>query len=83
MTAPSPSAILGNPPVMNQPGPPMAPAPDPMAIFAGTDFMSSMPVLDGFDDASLSKTNFDVDFERDFGQWFNPENDVTGSLDPQ
>jgi collagen type III alpha len=56
---------------MSQALQPMA-STDPMAIFGGTDFISSMPVLEGFDDASLSKTNFD-DFERDFGQWFNPD----------
>lgn len=83
MAAPSPSAILGNPTSgMNTSGQPMAPSSDPMAIFGGTDFIGSMPTLDAFDEASLSKAGFDMDFERDFGQWFNPENDVTGSLDP-
>lgn len=83
MAAPSPSAILSNPSsVMNQAGPSMVSSTDPMAIFGGTDFMGSIPALDSFDDASL-KANFDVDFERDFGQWFNPENEVAGSLDPK
>jgi hypothetical protein len=84
MTAPSPSAILGNPSTgMNQPVQPMTTSADPMAIFGGTDFMGSMPGLD-FDDPSLSKAGFvDVDFERDFGQWFNPENELAGSLDPK
>jgi len=81
MTAPSPSAILGNPSGMNQPGPSLV-STDPMAIFGATDFIGSMPTLDAFDESSL-KAGFDVDFERDFGQWFNPENDVTGSLDPK
>jgi collagen type III alpha len=87
MTAPSPSAILVNTPTgMNPPGQPMAAPPsDISAIFGNADFISSMgplPMIDGFDDATLSKS-FDVDFERDFGQWFNPENDVTGALDPK
>lgn len=83
MAAPSPSAILVNTPTgMNPPGQSMAP-PDPMsAIFGNPDFM--LP-LDAFDDPSvLSKTttDFGVDFERDFGQWFNPENEGP-SLDPK
>jgi len=65
---------------MNQP---MASSSDPMAIFANPDFITGMSTLDGFDDASLVKVGFDVDFERDFGQWFNPETDVTGSIDPK
>jgi hypothetical protein len=81
MTAPSP--ILVNPTSgMNPTGQPMVSPSDPMSIFGGTDFIGSMPTLDAFDDASL-KAGFDVDFERDFGQWFNPENDVAGSLDPK
>jgi collagen type III alpha len=79
MTAPSPSAILGGPiSGMGQPGQTISA--DPMTIFAGTDFMGPMPTLD-FED-TMTKAGFD-DFERDFGQWFNPENDVTGSIDPK
>ena len=81
MTAPSLSAILGGPTSgMSQP---MTSSTDPMAIFGITDFKSAMSTLEGFDDASLVKAGFDVDLERDFGQWFNPETDVTGSMDPK
>ncbi|KZP11655.1 hypothetical protein FIBSPDRAFT_871051 [Athelia psychrophila] len=47
--------------------------PSTTAMLSGNNFISSMP-LDNFDDSF--KGAIDVDFERDFGQWFNPENDV-------
>lgn len=76
-TAPSPSAILGGPqPSLSQPSQSMA-ATDMTTIFTN-DFMTSIPTLDGFQDADLDKAMNDVNFERDFGQWFNPENDFTG-----
>lgn len=52
-------------------------ATDMTTIFTN-DFMTSIPTLDGFQDADLDKAMNDVNFERDFGQWFNPENDFTG-----
>jgi hypothetical protein len=70
-TAPSSSTILSNPVI--QPGPL-----DPTNIFGGSDFTpGSMPTFDAFEDSL--KGGFDVDFERDFGEWFNPapEDDVT------
>jgi hypothetical protein len=83
MTAPSPSAILVNTPTgMNPAGQSMPPPSDPMAaLFGNTDFMTALPLgVDTFDDPSaLSKGDFGVDFERDFGQWFNPED----PLDPK
>lgn len=77
MAVPSPSAVLGNPapPSMNPTQsivPP--PQPDMTDLFSGGGF--SMP-LDDFTDTTLTK-GFEVDFERDFGQWFNSENDVPG-----
>jgi len=78
MTAPSPSAILVNTPTgMNPSNQSMAPPSDPMSIFGDPDFITS---LDPFTDPT-GKGAFDVDFERDFGQWFNPENDSAGVLD--
>ena len=77
-TAPSPSAILGGPqPGLSQPPQSMV-ATDMTAIFGSNDFMTSIPTLDAFQDGDLSKV-IDVDFERDFGQWFNPENEFTGT----
>lgn len=76
-TAPSPSAMLGGPPPgLSQPPQSMA-ATDMTAIFGNNDFMNSIPTLDGFQDADLGKAINDVDFERDFGEWFNPGNDFT------
>jgi hypothetical protein len=70
MTAPSPSAMLGNapPPPMNQP-----------ELFS-TDFIQSVASsLDEFDSSMFRADGGDINFERDFGQWFNP--DDVGSLD--
>jgi hypothetical protein len=71
MTTASPSAILSNPPSMN-PSVPSSTAPDPMSssLFS-TDFIQSVASsLDEFD-PSLFRTDGDINFERDFGQWFN------------
>jgi hypothetical protein len=76
LTAPSPSSILSNPSSMNQPNQ-SASAPDSMPPnFFGSDFMQS--ALDEFD-PSLFRSDGDINFERDFGQWFNP--DDVGALD--
>ncbi|RDB18487.1 hypothetical protein Hypma_000245 [Hypsizygus marmoreus] len=76
--APSPSSILGGPPPMNtsslgQPG--MVGA-DMGNIFS-TDFIQSVASsLDEFSD-TMFRPDGDINFERDFGQWFNPD-DVAG-----
>jgi collagen type III alpha len=71
MTAPSPSAILGNP---NQ----SAQAPSAPDLFSSDFIQSVASSLDEFD-PSIFRSDGDINFERDFGQWFNP--DDVGSLD--
>jgi hypothetical protein len=61
---------------MNQKG--MIPVSSSTSNFGGSDsFIGSIPTFDAFDDSL--KGGFDVDFERDFGEWFNPapEDDMT------
>src|ERR1700722_2256062 len=82
LTVPSPSAILGTPGSMNPPSQPQTSAPDsmPSNLFS-TDFIQSVASsLDEFDAGSLFRSDNDINFERDFGQWFNHPEDV-GSLD--
>jgi hypothetical protein len=72
MTTPSPSAILSNPSAMNQPGqsgPEM-----PSNIFSNDFIQSVASSLDEFD-PTVFRPDGDINFERDFGQWFN--DDVT------
>jgi len=75
MTAPSPSAILGNPPSMNQSSQPSAPP----ELFSSDFIQSVASSLDEFDPA-IFRSDGDINFERDFGQWFNPD-DVSATLD--
>jgi hypothetical protein len=80
MTAPSPSSVLSNPSTtpMNPPGPP-PPSVDALANVFSTDFIQSVASsLDEFDPSVFSSER-DLNFERDFGQWFNP--DDVGALD--
>lgn len=82
ITGPSPSALLSGPPLtMSQPSQVTPSTVDPMAAtFGGEDFINSM-LLDAFDfDDAAFKGAIDVDFERDFGHWFRPENDVSEVL---
>jgi collagen type III alpha len=80
MTAPSPSSILSNPGSMNLGGPSSATGPDAMApgLFSNDFIQSVASSLEGLD-AQLFPTDGDLNFERDFGQWFN--DDVSGALD--
>lgn len=83
--APSPSAssLLGGPPMNANPmaGPSLGVNPPGMAdnIFT-TDFINSVASsLDEFE-TTLFRPDGDINFERDFGQWFNPD-DVGGGMD--
>jgi hypothetical protein len=71
MTTASPSTILSNPPSMN-PSVPSSTAPDPMSssLFSSDFIQSIASSLDEFD-PSLNQTDGDINFEHDFGQWFN------------
>jgi len=77
--APSPSSILGSGPPMttsSMGGQPSLGTDMSGAIFS-TDFIQSVASsLDEFD-TSLFRPDGDINFERDFGQWFNPD-DVSG-----
>ena len=81
MTAPSPSAILSNPGTMNLGGPSSSTGPDAMApgLFSNDFIQSVASSLEGLD-AQLFPTDGDINFERDFGQWFNGD-DVNGTLE--
>jgi hypothetical protein len=77
MTDPSPSSVLGVGGSMNQPGS----SASNVDLFS-TDFIQS--VASGFDEFdpnmfSSTGTDRDLNFERDFGQWFNP--DDVGTLE--
>lgn len=71
MTAPSPSAILGNP------APPMGQSSQGTELFANDFIQSVASSLDEFDPSIFRPEGGDINFERDFGQWFNPD-DVGG-----
>ncbi|KAF8075199.1 hypothetical protein FPV67DRAFT_620427 [Lyophyllum atratum] len=76
--APSPVSILGGPPMntSSMGGQPSLSADMSGGIFS-TDFIQSVASsLDEFD-TTLFRPDGDINFERDFGQWFNPD-DVTG-----
>jgi collagen type III alpha len=71
--APSPSSLLGGPPSLG---------PDSLSsnIFS-TDFIQSVASsLDEFDPA-MFRPDGDINFERDFGQWFNQDAMGGGPLD--
>jgi len=78
--APSPSSILGGGPPMNTSsmgGQPSLGGDMSSAAIFSTDFIQSVASsLDEFD-TSLFRPDGDINFERDFGQWFNPD-DVSG-----
>jgi len=83
--APSPSAILGTGPPMSAAmgGQPSLGNPQGMsdAIFS-SDFINSVASsLDEFDSNMVFRPDGDINFERDFGQWFNGDDAVNG-LDP-
>ncbi|KAF5379411.1 hypothetical protein D9615_006498 [Tricholomella constricta] len=74
--APSPSSILGGPPSMG--GPPSLGGDMSGAIFSSDFIQSVASSLDEFNpDMSMFRPDGDINFERDFGQWFNPD-DVPG-----
>lgn len=83
-TVPSPSQILGNPPPSSGGGGASAPASagqDMSAALFTPDFIQSVAnSLDEFDPTFL-RPDGDINFERDFGQWFNHPDDVSGTLD--
>jgi collagen type III alpha len=71
--APSPSSLLGGPPSLG---------PDSLSsnIFS-TDFIQSVASsLDEFD-PGIFRPDGDINFERDFGQWFNQDAMGGGPLD--
>lgn len=71
MTAPSPSSLLS----MNGGGPGMS-----TDLFS-TDFITSVAnTLDDFDASSIFRPDGDINFERDFGQWFNGDDAMGGGL---
>ena len=78
MTAPSPSAILSNPTSMNQSA---SSASDSLTsnLFSSDFIHSVASSLEEFDPATMFRADGDLNFERDFGQWFNPD-DVTLDL---
>ncbi|KAK0215003.1 hypothetical protein IW262DRAFT_1404295 [Armillaria fumosa] len=80
-TAPSPSQLLGNPPSSNGASAPPSSGPDMSAALFTPDFIQSVAnSLDEFDPSFL-RPDGDINFERDFGQWFNHPDDVGGALD--
>jgi len=74
--SPSPSSVLNNIPLsMNASsmGGPPGMGPDSMAPIFPTDFIQSVASsLDDFD-SPVFRPDGDINFERDFGQWFNPD----------
>lgn len=80
--APSPSSLMGGPPmnVSAMGGQPSLGGADMAGGIFSSDFIqsvaSSLDELDG----TLFRPDGDINFERDFGQWFNPD-DVGGALD--
>jgi collagen type III alpha len=78
---PSSNSMLGNP-AMSMVGGPQNSIGGPSADLSSTifpaDFLSNVASgLDDFDNGLFRGTDGDINFERDFGQWFNPE-DVSG-----
>ena len=66
------TSLLGMPPSSNSLGP------GDMTIFDNT----FMDLGSEFDPSTLFRPDGDINFERDFGQWFNPDDTVMGaSLD--
>ncbi|TFK75047.1 hypothetical protein BDN72DRAFT_853736 [Pluteus cervinus] len=63
------------------PPPPASPSVADMSNIFSNDFISNIASsLEVFDSTNLFRPDGDINFERDFGQWFNPE-DVNGNLD--
>lgn len=86
MTAPSPSAVLGNTNPTSTPNQSSLPPPDPMNGLFPAEFLSVGSIGDDFDPTTMFRNSSDLPFgqdeaafERDFGQWFNQ--DAVGSLD--
>lgn len=73
--APSPGLMINpNPGSMNPVAMPLPPAPPSTENIFSTDFMQSVANgLDEFVDVGLFRGDGDLNFERDFGQWFNPD----------
>lgn len=73
----NPSSMGSAPP----PAPPSSvPPPDMNNLFSNEFITSVASSLDEFD-PSLFRPGDDINFERDFGQWFNPDDMTTGGLD--
>ncbi|KAK0489386.1 hypothetical protein IW261DRAFT_412421 [Armillaria novae-zelandiae] len=81
LTPLSSSQLPGSPPSSNGAPPPPAAGPDMSAALFTPDYIQSVAnSLDEFDPSFL-RPDGDINFERDFGQWFNHPDDVGGSLD--
>lgn len=80
-TAPSPGMMINpNPGSMNPVAMALPPAPSSADNLFSTDFIQSVAGgLDEFD-VGMFRGDGDINFERDFGQWFNPD-DVGGSME--
>jgi len=75
------SQLLGTPPSSNGASAPPSMGPDMSAALFTPDFIQSVAnSLDEFDPSFL-RPDGDINFERDFGQWFNHPDDVGGALD--
>ncbi|KAK0188433.1 hypothetical protein F5146DRAFT_665650 [Armillaria mellea] len=81
LAPPSPSQLLGNPPSSNATSAPPSAGSDMSAALFTPDFIQSVAnSLDEFDPSFL-RPDGDINFERDFGQWFNHPDDVGEVLD--
>ncbi|KAK0501758.1 hypothetical protein EDD18DRAFT_748092 [Armillaria luteobubalina] len=83
LAPPSSSQLLGNAPSSNGASAPPSTGPerDMSAALYTPDFIQRVAEsLDG-PDPSFLRPDGDINFERDFGQWFNHPDDVSGALD--
>jgi hypothetical protein len=74
MTVPSPSSIPGNPTSTSM----TQSTPSNADLMFSNDFMQMVSTLDDNFDPSTFRVDGDLNFERDFGQWFNPDDGVAG-----
>ncbi|KAJ7746797.1 hypothetical protein DFH07DRAFT_832418 [Mycena maculata] len=82
--APSPNMLINpNPGSMNPVAMPLPPPPPPTDNLFSADFIQN--VANGLDDfdVGLFRGDGDINFERDFGQWFNPDDVPTMDLGKQ
>ncbi|KAF9233745.1 hypothetical protein BU15DRAFT_79811 [Melanogaster broomeanus] len=80
ITAPSPSAVVNGTPT-NNPATQPTTLPEVPPSFLSTDFMRSVAnTLDDFDPQALFRPeDGEINFERDFREWFNPDDLETRS----